>query len=125
MKKLIFSLMLLFLVSLSSVNAIYYYERTESRSADGSYSSREIEFRGSVSGYAEDDDYRNSCTRSERRRYYSDRYYGRGYSDRCGRDYYRSRPVYRYDDGERGSYDIERNYSYDYMGRRTTRTSRY
>lgn len=123
MNKLIFTFMLLFLISLSSVNAIYYYEKTESRSADGSYSSREIEFRGSVSGYAEDDDYRNSCTRSERRRYYSDRYSGRGYSDRCGREYYRSRPVYRYYDRE--SYDIERNYSYDYLGRQITRTSRY
>lgn len=123
MKKLIFSLMLLFLISLASVNAIYYYERTESRSADGSYSSKEIEFRGTVSGYAEDDDYRGrrTCTRSERRRADYNRYHGRGYSDRCsGRYYYRETP-YRTVRAE----DINRNYSYDYMGRQVTRTSRY
>src|SRR5574341_713267 len=120
MNKSIFVFAFLFLVSFASVDAIYYYERTESRSADGSYSSKEIEFRGSVSGYAEDDDYRGrrTCTRSERRRYYSDRYYGRGYSDRCARRYYYRESPYRitrYD-------DVERNYSYDYRGRRVTRS---
>src|SRR3989344_9231209 len=124
MKKLIFTLMLLFLVSLSSVNAVYYYERTESRSSDGSYSSKEIEFRGTVSGYAEDSDYRErrSCSRSDSRRAYVNRYYGRGYSDRCSGRYY-SRPstrTSRYDDR-----DIISDSYYNYRGRDTIRTSRY
>lgn len=121
MNKLIFAFALLFLISLSSVNAIYYHERTESRTADGAYSLKEIEFRGTVSGYAEDDNYteRDHCTRSERRRADYNRYHGRGYSGRCSGRYY-SRPV------RSSSYDsIDRNYSYDYMGRQVTRTSTY
>ncbi len=124
MNKQIFTLMLLFLISLSSVNAAYYYERTESRSPDGSYSSKEIEFRGTVSGYAEDSDYRErrSCSRSDYRRNYVNRYYGRGYSDRCSGRYY-SRPstkTSRYDDR-----DIMRDSYYNYRGRDIFRTSRY
>lgn len=114
--------MLLFLISLSSVNAIYYYERTESRSPDGSYASKEIEFRGTVSGYAEDDNVgRRSCSRSDYRRAYVNRYYGRGYSDRCNGRYY-SRPTRSssYDDR-----DIMRDSYYNYRGRDTIRVSRY
>ena len=123
MNKLIFSLMLLFLISLSSVNAAYYYERTESRSPDGSYSSKEIEFRGSVSGYAEDDyRERRSCSRSDYRRSYVNRYYGRGYSDRCSGRYY-SRPSTR--DSRYDDRDIVTDSYYNYRGRDTIRISRY
>src|SRR3989344_3359267 len=123
MKKLIFTLMLLFLVSLSSVNAVYYYERTESRSSDGSYSSKEIEFRGTVSGYAEDD-YRERryCSRSDSRRAYANRYYGRGYSDRCSGRYY-SRPSTR--SSRYDNRDIVSDSYYNYRGRDISRISRY
>ncbi len=125
-KKLILSFVFIMLISFASVEAIYYREKTESRTADGAYSYREIEFRGSVSGYAEDDSYRgrNYCSRRDYRKYYSDRYYGRGYSSRCDRrDYYRDRPVYTTYD--KYNYNLERTNNYSYMGRSVTRTSRY
>ena len=124
MNKQVLTLMLLFLVSLTSVNAVYYYERTESRTADGAYSTKEIEFRGTVSGYAEDSDYvsRRSCSRSDYRRASINRYYGNGYSTRCGGRYY-SRPVTRRDLDR--SNEIIRDSYYNYRGRDTTRTSRY